>query len=68
MLPVPIDHVVEKLGEQPPTRMGEILWAAERPQQTHVLNFFNQQSGVSGPTRRLLPLCKKRVYKTESQP
>lgn len=48
MLPVPIDHVVEKLGEQSPTRMGDILWAAEeRPRQTHVLSFLSQQSGVS---------------------
>ena len=56
MVPVPTDDVVQKLGEQSPTSMGGVLRAAEeRPRQTHVLNFFKQQSGVSGPTRCLLP-------------
>lgn len=54
MLPVSPDHVVEKL-EQSPTRMGEILQAVEEQlRQTHVLNFFNQQNGVS-VKRCLLP-------------
>lgn len=56
MVPVPTDDVVQKLGEHSPTSMGGVLRAAEeRPRQTHVLNFFKQQSGVSGPTRCLLP-------------